>query len=327
MIQSAVRTSSSKKLPGKNPYDLPQAFHDEIAAKNRLRREWQKFRDPATKRRLNEKTAFIRLLIQTHKQDEYDRFLNSLDTSDNSIYRLNRQLLKKPPAIHPLVGPTGPVYSAAEKAELLADNFQRQFSPNPGPDLQEVNSSIEIIRHTITKNPFHISPGQLAYAIGKLRNRKAPGEDKISNTVLKQFPPKVIILLTNIFNICLRLGYFPSAWKTGMLITIPKVGKDHNIPANYRPITLQTSLSKLFERFIAKFLLTAIGSKIRQEQFAFRKDHSTTQQLVKLIDQLTINANNKLKTAAMFIDVEKASIEYGTRVYFTNCWFSIHQYN
>jgi len=114
------------------------------------------------------------------------------------------------------------------------------------------------------------------------------------------------LLLTHIFNGCLRIGHFPTSWKHAIVIAIPKPRKDHRHPVNYRPIALLSSLSKIFERIVLAKLKAAIGPKIRKEQFAFQPQHSTTHQLVSLIDQLAANSNSELRTAAVFLDVEKA---------------------
>jgi len=37
-------------------------------------------------------------------------------------------------------------------------------------------------------------------------------------------------------------------WKKSIIIMIPKPGKDHTIPSSYRPISLLSCLSKLFEK-------------------------------------------------------------------------------
>jgi len=33
-----------------------------------------------------------------------------------------------------------------------------------------------------------------------------------------------------------EIGDFPSIWKSAIVIPIPKPGKDHSEPSNYRPI-------------------------------------------------------------------------------------------
>jgi len=42
-------------------------------------------------------------------------FLDTLDVQDGSIYKLNKKLLNKTPAVHPLIGPNGLMYKDEEK--------------------------------------------------------------------------------------------------------------------------------------------------------------------------------------------------------------------
>jgi len=95
-------------------------------------------------------------------------------------------------------------------------------------------------------------------------------------------------------------------WKSALIITIPKSGKDHKIPINYRPTALLSSLSNTYERVILQNLTAVVDGKNRTEQHAFHRQHSTILQLINLTDTLCLNFNNHLKTAAIFLDVEKA---------------------
>jgi len=65
-------------------------------------------------------------------------------------------------------------------------------------------------------------------------------------------------------------------------------------------------LSKIYERSILFYLQSSLSFKIREEQFSFRQNHSTTLKLTKLIDQLSANLNQGIQTAVVFLDVEKA---------------------
>jgi hypothetical protein len=46
--------------------------------------------------------------------------------------------------------------------------------------------------------------------------------------------------------------------------------------------------------------------ELNASQFDFRARHSTTLQYMKLTDQVTLNFNNNMSTAAVFLDIEKA---------------------
>lgn len=94
-------------------------------------------------------------MLKTLKQDEWDLFLATHDTNDYSIFKLNRNLLKKTPATHPLIGSNGTVYSDIEKIKLLADMFQQQFTPNLGLEISAVNASTFIVREAPFYNYYY----------------------------------------------------------------------------------------------------------------------------------------------------------------------------
>eukprot|EP00102_Acyrthosiphon_pisum_P013028 XP_008182429.1 PREDICTED: RNA-directed DNA polymerase from mobile element jockey-like [Acyrthosiphon pisum] len=233
-------------------------------------------------------------------------FLDTLNHNDGSVYKLNKSLLHKRPATHPLAGLNGLVFQAIEKAELIAYSLALQFTPNPRPLLPEVT---EYIQHNLTESPSHntfSSPGLISSLLSKLPKNKAPGVDKITNTALRFLPKNMILTLTKILNGCLKLCYFPTAWKRAIVVSIPKTGKDPLKPDSYRPIALLSSISKIYEKVVLYELQKHLTDKIRPEQSAFRREHSTTQQLVKLTDHICNNLNSNIHTASVFLDVEKA---------------------
>lgn len=148
------------------------------------------------------------------------------------------------------------------------------------------------------------SPGQVQKAIQTSKPRKAPGMDGITNSMLKHLPGRATAAITRLFNGILRSGHFPTAWKTGRIIMIPKQGKNILLPESYRPITLLSSLSKLFEKLLLGHLIPHITP--RSEQYGFRSEHSTTLQLSRVLHHLTVAFNKKEHAVAVFLDMEKA---------------------
>jgi hypothetical protein len=176
-IQSAIESSTYSQKNKKSYKTIPDEILQEINEKNILRREWQRSRDPAVKRRLNAKTSFIRAILVTHIQDEWDKFIFSTSLSDTSIYNLNKNLLNKRPASHPLEGANGLAFSSIEKSELLADSLENQFTPNPGPDLPNVSNSVHTIRNSAISKPSKlVTPGHIKYLLSKLPKKKKPPE-------------------------------------------------------------------------------------------------------------------------------------------------------
>ena len=71
---------------------------------------------------------------------------------------------------------------------------------------------------------------------------------------MKKLPPHVLEFLVEIFNACLRLNYFPTAWKKAVITVILKGGKDPYKVDSYRPISLLNTMSKALEAiFLNRF--------------------------------------------------------------------------
>ena len=101
---------------------------------------------------------------------------------------------------------------------------------------------------------------------------------------------------------------FPHSWHQATIIPIPKPGKDHTNPSNYRPIALTSCLCKLMEKLVNKRLMWFLetNKKISKFQSGFRKNRSTLDQLVRLE---TFIRNAFLKgehVTVVFFDIEKA---------------------
>ena len=52
--------------------------------------------------------------------------------------------------------------------------------------------------------------------IKKLKSKSAPGEDGITNEVIKNLPEKLVNILLRTFKLCADMGYFPAPWRASM---------------------------------------------------------------------------------------------------------------
>lgn len=301
-------TRNTTVIPANSSKGLPRELQNSLKLKRRLRKLWQHTRDPDVKTMFNRQSKLVRDSLQTHSNSEWTNTLENLKPNDPKIFRINRSLINKKSAERPLHGPSGLSYDNEAKATIFASTLEDQFTCPPGSDAIEEHVAQNLLfldqHHPHSLTP--ISPIEVWNIIKKLPRRKAPGPDQISNTALRHSSKRVVLHITKILNSCLRLEHFPSKWKLATVVMIPKPKADLTYPANHRPISLLNSLSKLFEITLLSRLKKAASHLIRPEQFAFRPEHSTSIQLTKLIDDLSISFNRKERTAAIFLDFAKA---------------------
>jgi len=134
------------------------------------------------------------------------------------------------------------------------------------------------------------------------------GHDLISNKVVKNLPTKIIVHLSHIYNAALRLSYFPTTWKSSVIVTVLKPGKPPEQPSSYWPISLLTVLGKILEKVILKRITTIaqLNNRIPNFQFGFRSLHATTHQLHRVVDTISTALETKKYCAGVFLDVAKA---------------------
>jgi hypothetical protein len=156
--------------------------------------------------------------------------------------------------------------------------------------------------------PQKVRPCDLQKLINSFKLNKACGIDGVPNECHRHLPRRPLVYLAHLINHCIRLSHVPTSWKEVKAVALPKPGKDPKIPQNLRPISLLPSTGKLFEKIILQIVQKHIGERnlLDASQFVFLAYHSTTLQCMRLADHVTLNFNNKMSIAAVFLDIEKA---------------------
>jgi potassium voltage-gated channel Eag-related subfamily H protein 8 len=68
--------------------------------------------------------------------------------------------------------------------------------------------------------------------------------------LFKHLPESALQVHLDLMNEIWETGDLPSIWKLANVIPIPKHGKDHSEPSNYRPIAPTSCVCKTMERMI-----------------------------------------------------------------------------
>ena len=102
-------------------------------------------------------------------------------------------------------------------------------------------------------------------------------------------------------------GIFPTWLKFSQVVPIFKKG-DKDKLTNYRPISLLTSFSKIFEKVIYKRLDNHMISNniLAKEQYGFRSNTSTEKSIYELTNNILKALDDKYLVGGIFCDLTKA---------------------
>jgi hypothetical protein len=311
LLQDAITASSSTPPAAERSQPLPWDLKEEILQRRRLRRIYQRSRCPRAKAEFQRQARRCSRLLADHRTAMWEEFVETSADDPGGVWRIAKSLRGEKKTIRPLHGQRGLVYTPEAKAEAFADTMEDQFSPHADvyddDHCEAVENFLEAYDPDVEEEELPpVTADEVSGLIRALRPRKAPGPDSLGTPAMKNLPAWVIVMIAAIFNCCLRLSHFPAAWKEATVILIPKPGKDPLFPENHRPISLLPVLSKMFERIVLARFPEEFFNSIRTEQFGFRRGHSTTLQLRRVITTVTGALERKHHATSVLIDVSKA---------------------
>ncbi|GET67273.1 reverse transcriptase family protein [Rhizophagus irregularis DAOM 181602=DAOM 197198] len=150
--------------------------------------------------------------------ERIDYFINqrNFDLSTNQTKMINSILQRKPRKI------------TLDRLIFKDNNNDTIFTNNP-----------QIIQKETIKHYQNIA------ILKNSPSNKAPGPSQITYEDLKHLHKDVLILLTQIFNLCIHLDTIPTKWRDALLFPIPKPHDWDSKLTNTRPITLLETTRKL----------------------------------------------------------------------------------
>lgn len=313
LIIQARNTSVKTKLINFESTRLTPEIRDLIKTKKTLRRRWQRSRNNELKAEINFLQKKINEKIKELKNINWNKRLSKIQPSNQSVWPIAKACKKGIKSMPPLTKSGKTFITNKEKTSVLSEYFrashENPLEQNDPEHTNEVNNTVkEALDQNNEDDPELTDLNEIVNIIRNLKNPKTPGLDDVNNILIKNLPPKGIEYLKFIINSCLKLGHFPKVWKHAKVIPIPKPGKPANEVSSYRPISLLSSVSKIFERILLNRINCFLEDNniIPDEQCGFRTGRSTSHQLIKVIKTAKKNFKRKKSTGMIFLDVEKA---------------------
>ena len=250
-------------------------------------------------------------LIRTSKCNYFkSRFNNCINNSKQS-WKLINDLIK------PKTGKSAAIELIDNDGNLISDqtaianNFNEFFS-NVGPKLANDippsnNNPLSYISYNV--HSFFCLPTNCIEVSNIINSFKNKGCDlqTIPNFIFKSVSKLIAPVLSQLINLSFTSGSFPDCLKIARVVPIFKKGIQTDC-SNYRPISILSFISKVFEKTMLIRLTSFIDKYniISHCQYGFCKGKRTTDAILRLTHNIYESLNNRTSQIAIFVDFSKA---------------------
>lgn len=159
----------------------------------------------------------------------------------------------------------------------------------------------DIMDAKLSKLNSAIDVNELHSAIFSLKKKSTPGPDGIPYVIYRLLDEKSMRKLTEYFNTCFLNGELPLEFKKCFQVAIPK-----SVPGEFRPISLLSSLLKIFEKLIKTRLNSWMNSVLPDNQYGFRHGVGSADTVANLTSFIQGGFQSNKYTLVVYCDIRKA---------------------
>ena len=338
LFQEALHTTLEKHAPtkikiirGNNKPFMNKDLRKAISTRTKLKNIYNKTQDPIDYQRFKKQRNFVKVLnfktkrayFKNLKPENLDMtkkfwktfkvfFSDKIKCAEKTILVENDTIIAKDDEI----------------ANIFNDYFSTLASKlniKKWPDPSNYNSTDNSIAFSIDKYKDHpsiikiknlpndsalnfefseITQEQVADEIRKLDAGKS-SSGCVPISILKDYASILLPHLTACFNAAIINGFFPDDLKLGDIS--PTLKKDDKTDkSNFRPISILSPISKIFERLLCNQLMSCMENKLSKYLCAYRKGCNTEDALLRLLQNWRNHLDNKEIVGTILLDLSKA---------------------
>ncbi|MEL7308208.1 MAG: reverse transcriptase family protein, partial [Pseudomonadota bacterium] len=183
----------------------------------------------------------------------------------------------------------------------LLNELSHQFSTN-------FNHTLDVPLLPIQNSTLnlHITENDVFKKLAQLKVKKSTGLDGVAPKLLKAGALYLSFPISCIFNRSIKERTFPSHFKIAKVCPVPK--KTKPAISDFRPISVLSSLSKVFEQLVLDQVKVSLIQLYGARQHAFRPLGSTTSALIDIVEAVSSNLDSRecLAVHLSCIDLTKA---------------------
>ena len=281
-----------------------------------LRRRYQRTRNDVNlrhERRLQYQIGnrHYQTKLRQEKLKSWKEFCSRTENSNpwNAVYRLATGKLQHKTTLSTL----------KTRNDIFTTDIESTFNQMMEYFIPEDSESTDGVHHTgirqQTMEPLNtiddveFTKQEILAVLEKFDPSKAPGEDGLSSDILLQTFRCFPNFFTEIYNECLRRGYFPTQWKRSIIIPIVKPGKEGSMEASkYRPISLLNVGGKVLEKLLIDRINHHIFSHslLNGNQYGFLPQKSTVDAAMAVKGFVRENLQQRNYVVMVSLDVKGA---------------------
>lgn len=325
LITSAIQKTCNKVLPKATRYSHKAPWwNDELdTLKRKVLQNHRELRKRKRRALPLEDCLRVRYTLRKEYSDaicsaSHEHFKEFCTTQKNEdVWTVTNKIIKAKPISQPPATLKLDNGKFTNTTEETAEALLNKFYPDDTPDTSDYQKSLT----TLMQQPIHTPPEppftetEVIECIKYMNPKKSPGPDNLTSDICYQFTILHPEIMTNIFNRCLELGYFPKSWKIAYAKIIPKPNKsDYTSLAAYRPIGLINVFGKLLEKLVINRLThhSHTNNYICDQQFGFKLQTSTTDAIRSALTTINTSISQKEHVIAASLDIKSA---------FDNAWW------
>jgi len=256
------------------------------------------------------------ILMHIKKKSKTTYYKQNLTESKGNLsktWKIVNEIIDKP-KVKTTIQPSATSTNASNPVDIVNEsNTLKDYFVEIGPTLASSIPPPAQVTHTSGSSAIHsfflspILPEDVVLQSNLLNSSNSNDTYGLPVSSLKISKHVIAPYVADLYNLCITDSVFPTKLKLAKVIPVYKSG-DKMQPSNYRPISLLSNFSKIFEKFISANLLSflAQNSILCPQQLGFRQGLSTSPALLKLQDHILDQNSKKLFSCAILLDLKKA---------------------
>ena len=244
-------------------------------------------------------------LTQSYKNEEQlneQKAVNAIKSNPKYFYSYTKQHSKVKTKVGPLLNKDKVlVTNNKEMANVLQKQYQSAFSQ----PLDTYHTYPSKCANTLEDLDFDET--DIVEAINSISQNSSPGPDGFPAILLKKCKEALAKPIKIFWRTCLDSGTTINLHKTNNITPIFK-GGDQGEASNYRPVSLTSHLTKIFEKIVRKSIIQHFDENdlFNSSQHGFREGRSCLSQLLTHFDSVLTELEEGKDVDVIYIDFSKA---------------------